>query len=425
MAHFLVLSQVFPPDAVSTAQVMGEICEDLAAAGHQITVLTTTPHYNPDGSSDGRHPVLPTWIPFIRKSQLGGVRVWHVMMPRRSRHPAARLVAWAWYHLASTALAFALRRADAILACSPPLTIGVSSWLIGLVHRAPFVYSVQELYPDIAARLGVIRRGMLLEALLGLEKFVYRKAARVTTISPGMRRRILEKGVPESKALLIPNFVDLTALRPLPKDNPFARQHGLVDKFVVSYAGNLGLAQGLETVLAAADRLRNESGICFVIMGGGLLKESIRRRVDDDALTNVLLLPYQPFERMSEVYGASDLNLVPLAAEAGADALPSKIYRILACGRPILAIADSDSDLGAFVRESGCGMVVPPGDSFILGEAVRAAARDRSDLATVTPGRSPDVVAQYSRPGVTARYRRLLEGLATRNADDEETPDLA
>ena len=231
--------------------------------------------------------------------------------------------------------------------------------------------------------------------------------------------------MPEAKALLIPNFVDLSALEPLPKDNPFAREHRLVDRFVVSYAGNLGLAQGLETVLDAAARIRDEARVLFLIMGEGLLKESIRQRVAAERLTNVLVLPYQPLERMSQIYAASDLNLVPLASEVGGDALPSKIYRILACARPILAIADSDSDLAAFVRESECGIVVPPGDAISLAEAVRAAVGNPGGLAATTREKSPEVVAQYSRPRVTARYLRVLEELATRNGDLKGTPGVA
>jgi colanic acid biosynthesis glycosyl transferase WcaI len=229
----------------------------------------------------------------------------------------------------------------------------------------------------------------LLKVLYGLERFIYRRAARVTAIAPGMRRRLLEKGVRGEKAVLIPNFVDTGRLAPLPKDNAFARERGLVDSFVVSYAGNMGLAQGLETFLDAAQLLREEPGIRFLILGEGVLRDALQQRVRDEALNNVLFLPHQPFERMSEVYGASDLNLVPLAAEAGGDALPSKVYRILACARPILALADEGSDLAAFVLETGCGLVVPPGCPRELAEALRAAARDAMHLTRASSGRSP------------------------------------
>jgi colanic acid biosynthesis glycosyl transferase WcaI len=302
-----------------------------------------------------------------------------------------------------------------VLVCSPPLTIGLSAWLIGLAHRAPFVYIVQELYPDIAVRLGVLRNRSLLRVLYALERFVYRRAARVTAIAPGMRRRLLEKGVPGEKAILIPNFVDTSRLAPLPKDNPFARERGLVDSFVVSYAGNMGLAQGLETLLDAARLLREEPGIRFLILGEGVLRDALQQRVRDEVLNNVLFLPHQPFERMAEVYGTSDLNLVPLAAEAGGDALPSKVYRILACARPILALADEGSDLAAFVRETGCGLVVPPARPRELAEALRAVARDGGALAERVRERYAAVVAAYTRPEVTGRYRRLLEGLAAEN----------
>jgi colanic acid biosynthesis glycosyl transferase WcaI len=416
MARFLVLSQVFRPDAVSTAQVMADLAEDLAAAGHDVSVLTTTPHYNP-GIEAGTWPALGWWwIPVVKRSRRGGVRVWHVVMPDRRTHLLARLVAWAWYHLVSTLVGAGLRRADAILVCSPPLTIGISAWVLSLVHRAPFVYNVQELYPDIAVRLGVFRPGRLLTGLYGLERFVYRRAARVVAISRGMRQRVLEKGVPADKALFIPNFVDLATLKPSPADNAFAREHALTGRFVVSYAGNLGLAQGMETILDAAAILRDDERVRFVIMGDGLLRRTLAERVAGEALTNVLLLPYQPYERMSEVYSRSDLNLVPLAADTGADALPSKIYRILACEGPILAIADEESDLASFVIESRCGIVVAPGNPRALAAAITAelaaARRRRAEVRE----RAPHAVAPYSREAITASYRRLLEELAAARA---------
>jgi colanic acid biosynthesis glycosyl transferase WcaI len=395
---------------------MGELAEDLAAAGHRVTVLTTTPYYNPDRAAAARQPLSRSWMPFMRRSHIGAVQVWHVLMPHRSKRLSVRVAAWAWYHSMSILGALWVPRADAVLACSPPLTIGVSAWLIGLTHRVPFVYIVQELYPDIAVRLGVLRSPFLLKVLFRLERFIYRRAAKVTAIAPGMRRRLLEKGVPAQKAILIPNFVDTGRLTPLPKDNAFAREYGLVDSFVVSYAGNMGLAQGLETLLDAAQLLREEPGIRFLILGEGVLRDAFQQRVTDEALNNVLFLPYQPFERMAEVYGASDLNLVPLAAEAGGDALPSKVYRILACGRPILALADERSDLAAFVLETGCGLVVPPGRPRELSEALRAAARDGGALAERVRQRYVAAVAAYTRPEVTRRYRRLLEGLVEENS---------
>lgn len=411
MARILLLSQVFRPDAVSTARVMADLAEDLAAAGHDVSVLTTTPHYNPGIDAATWPPMRWWWVPVVKRSHRGRVSVWHVVMPDRTAHLLARIAAWAWYHLVSTLVGVGLRRADAILACSPPLTIGISAWMLSIAHRAPFIYNVQELYPDIAVRLGVLRPGRLLAGLYSLERFVYRRASRVVAISPGMRRRLLEKGVPESKALLIPNFVDLATLRPATKDNAFAREHGLSDRFVVSYAGNLGLAQGMGTILDAAAILRDHDRVRFVVMGDGVLRQALAERVEREALANVAFLPYQPFERMAEIYSLSDLNLVPLAADTGGDALPSKIYRILACSGPILAIADPGSDLALFVIESGCGMVVAPGDATALAAAIGAEVADGGRRRAEVRERAPHAVGPYSREGVTASYRRLLEDL--------------
>ena len=158
MAHVLVLTLVFPPDGVSTAVIMGELSADLRKAGHDVTVVTTTPHYNRDAEAESRQPLVRMWGPLLYHSEFQGMRVLHVGMPRKSGKVLSRLLAWTQFHVLSLIAAVTLvRRVDVILAPSPPLTIGVCAWLLGCLYRAPFVYNVQELYPDIAITLGALK----------------------------------------------------------------------------------------------------------------------------------------------------------------------------------------------------------------------------------------------------------------------------
>ena len=295
MAHILVLSLVFPPDNVSTAVIMGELSADLTKAGHDVTVVTTVPHYNRDREAEAHQPLVRQWGPLLYRSEFQGVRVLHVAMPRKGRSKLFRLLAWTQFHVLSLIVALALvRRVDVILTPSPPLTIGVCAWLLGCVYRAPFVYNVQELYPDIAITLGAIRSPWITAPLFALERFVYARARSITVIASRMRQRILQKSVPPDKVRLIPNFVDIEDIAPLPKANEFSCQHGLKDDFVVTYAGNMGPAQGLETVLEAASLLRHESGLRFLLVGEGILVNRLKDLVRDRGLENVLILPHQP-----------------------------------------------------------------------------------------------------------------------------------
>lgn len=413
MAHVLVLTLVFPPDGVSTAVIMGELSADIRTAGHDVTVLTTVPHYNRDLEAESRQPLSRLWGPLLYRSEFQGLRVLHVGMPRKSGRILLRLLAWARFHVLSLIAAVALvRRVDVILAPSPPLTIGICAWLLGRVYRAPFIYNVQELYPDIAIALGAIKNRRMIAVLLALERFVYARARMVTVIGEGMRRRILAKAVPPENVRLIPNFVDVGYMLPLPKDNTFSREHGLGRAFVVTYAGNMGPAQGLDTILDAAALLAGEPGLLFLLVGEGSQHARLRAAAQERNLANVLVLSHQPYDLVPQIYAASDLCVVPLAGQAGADAIPSKVYRVMACERPVLACADADSDLGELVRRARCGLVVPPGSAAGLAEAVKDALGNRPACAEMGRAGRAHVLAHYARAAVSAQYDGLIREVA-------------
>jgi colanic acid biosynthesis glycosyl transferase WcaI len=409
MAHVLVLSLVFPPDSVSTAQIMGDLSADLQAAGHAVSVVTTTPHYNRDAQAEAAQPLSPIWGGLVSRSTFRGVPVWHTAMPRKSASVPRRLASWALFHVLSLVVGVvALRRVDVIIAPSPPLTIGLVAWWLGAWHRAPFIYNVQEIYPDIAINLGAVRNRWVIRALYGLERFVYRRAARVTLIAERMRQRLREKGVDAARLVVIPNFVDVDTLTAVPSPNAFTREFDLDGRFVVTYAGNLGPAQGLECLLDAAARLADRRDIVIALIGDGSLAATFAERISRERLGNVRLIPYQPLARVPEIYGASDLSVVAQAVATGADAVPSKVYRIMACGRAVLAVTDPRSDVAQLVTEAGCGFVVPHGNAEALADVIGRAADDRGALRAMGEAGRAHVRACYDRRVVTARYARLV-----------------
>lgn len=409
MPHVLVVSLVFPPDAVSTAQIMGDLVADLGALGHTVSVITTTPHYNRDRDAEARQPRRPGWGRLVQRSEFQGSPVWHTAMPAKSGSVPLRLLAWGLFHALSLVVGVvAVRKVDVILTPSPPLTMGVVAWLLGVWHRAPFVYNVQELYPDIAINLGAVRNRMAISMLFALERFVYARATYVTVIADRMQRRLLEKGVAAARTTVIPNFVDADVLRVVPAPNSFSRQADVDGRFVVCYAGNLGPAQGLEVLLDAARLLADEPAIVIVLVGGGTLWDRLADRIRDERLTNVRLIEHQPFTRVPEIYGTSDLSVVAQAAATGSDAVPSKVYRIMACSGVVLAITEAQSDVARLVMAAGCGFIVPQDAPAALAEAIRAAYRDRAGLARMGAAGRQHVLAHYGRPVVTARYAALL-----------------
>jgi colanic acid biosynthesis glycosyl transferase WcaI len=409
MADILILTLVFPPDSVSTARIMGDLARDLRSKGHSINVLSTSPHYNRDAEAEDKQPLRNYWGPVLKKSDYYGIPVYHTIMPKKGSSVFFRLLAWVGFHMLSTFVGIMIiPKPDVIIAPSPPLTIGISAWIIGRICGASFIYNVQKIYPDIAIRLGALRNRRIIRFLFGLERFVYEKAAKVTVIAPRMRQNILEKGVPEGKLVVIPNFVDIDDLSPLPKDNYFSRMHAVHNKFTISYAGNLGVPQGLDTFIEAADLLRQESRIRFMMMGDGMQREALRRRIKKLGLKDFIFLPHQSYSLVPQIYAASDANLVPQATETGFDAVPSKVYRIMACSRPVIALTDPSSDLARLVNDAGCGVVVPPGSAPKLAETILLAYQNREKWLRLGEAGRLYVVQKYARKAVTDRYEKLV-----------------
>lgn len=394
---------------------MGELSADLANQGHEVTVVTTVPHYNEDAIAAATQPLLPRWGRLVKQSRYKGVPVYHIAMPRKSRNIPLRLAAWAGFTGLSVVAAALLVSPlpDVILAPSPPLTLGLSAWVLAMLSSAPFAYNVQEIYPDVAINLGGLRNPAVIGALYRLERFVYKRASMITVIGPRMASRLREKGVPKGKIRMIPNFVDVTAMRPMPKDNPFSREWGLVDLFTVSYAGNMGPAQGLDCMVEAATMLRDEPGIRFVMIGSGTELPRLKEMAAKRALQNLVFVPHQPYSRVPDIYGASDICVVAQGTETGSGALPSKVYRIMAAGCPILATTDDLSDLAALVRDAKCGEVIPAGSAERFARVVEQAYNDRPGWRAKGVCGREHVVERFAQSVVTRQYGELVAELAS------------
>lgn len=423
MARVLILSLIFRPDNVSTAQIMGDLALDLKARGHEIYVISTVPHYNGDDKALARQPLRPFCGKLIQKSDYFGVRVLHVWMPDKDSGNVIRVFAWAGFHVASTMMGiFSRFRPDVILAPSPPLTITLSAWFLSRWFRAPFVYNIQEVYPDVAVDLGILRSPLLIKLLQRIERFAYARAAALTVISEGMASRIRPRVSHQEKIRVIPNFVDTSDFHPLDKKNDFSRKHGLDDKFVVSYAGNMGKPQGLEILIEAAGLLHELSEIHFLMMGDGSEAKSLMEQAELLKLTNVTFLPYQPYSVMPEAYASVDASFVPQAPGTSDDGIPSKVYRIMACGRPVIACTEMDSDLARLVIKSGGGAVVPSGNAEALADAIRKAFQQRTAWLEKGLKARNLVLQEYSRAKVSDGYHQLLMELQPKRNGEAGRP---
>lgn len=408
--RILLLSTYFRPDIASTGVLMTQLAEDLTRLGHEVTVLTTFPHYD----------VQRTWDDYrgrlVVRERHEGMDVYrlYTYVPNDKTRFLGRLLSYLVFNALSAVMGTGLPRHDVILVPSPPLTNGLSADVIGRLRRTPFVYNVQDIWPDVVIRAGVMTGRRAVAASRRLERYVYRRAAAVSVISEGFRRNLTAKGVPGHKLHVIPNFFDTDFIRPLPRDNSFRMDHGLDGKFVVLFAGNIGHSQGLETVLEAARRLSDLDDMVFLIVGNGAAKPALEARAARLDLRNVRFLPYQPHEVLPFMYAASDICLVPLRRGFTNESVPSKVYSIMAAGRPMAVSVDEGSDTWELVRLAECGLWTQPEDAGALAGAIRTLYADPDLREQMGRNGRRYVVDHHTRQTVARRYHELLTSVAGR-----------
>jgi colanic acid biosynthesis glycosyl transferase WcaI len=388
LVNLLVLTPHFAPDVAPTATLFTRIVEELAARGHRIEVVTTLPWYREHRIEPGfdgkwtRHEDTP-WGRIIRV---------HPFPVSDKRNIPRRALSYAGSSALAAAAGARGADVDAVLAISPPLTNGLSGWLIARSRKAPLVFNVQDVFPDVAVELGALKNRFLIGAARRAERFCYAISDAVTVLSEDLKGNLVAKGVPPPKVHVIPNFVDVQGVRPLPKENPYRNDFALVGKTVVMYAGNVGLSQPLDIVLDAAAALAYDDDLVFVINGQGAQRSPLEARAR--GMANVVFIDMQPQERLGEVLAAADLHLVPLKRGLGAASLPSKVYSILAAGRPFVASVDEGTEIARLAGSSGAGIAVPPEDAEALTKAIRRVVED------------PDEAERMGKAG-----RNFVEGL--------------
>jgi colanic acid biosynthesis glycosyl transferase WcaI len=299
---------------------------------------------------------------------------------------------------------------DIVISPSPPITIGIIGWLIAVRHRAPAVYNVQEIYPDFAVNQGLIRNPLIIGILSKIERLVYSRSAAVVTISEWFSRIIRPRGLSGGKLRTIPNSVDTALFCPYPRDNAFAREHGLIDDFVVLYGGNIGPGQDWDSFLSAAETL-GHLPVLFVVVGGGGKATWLAEECSRRSLSSVRLLGYQPRSLMPLVNASCDLCTIPMKPGTTRDGFPSKIYTIMASGKSVLVQADEDSELAWLVRHTRSGRVVVPGDGAAYAAGVQAAFEQRAVLAEEGARGRDYVVSNYSVEAVGQAYDALVREL--------------
>jgi colanic acid biosynthesis glycosyl transferase WcaI len=394
--RLLVFNQYYWPGVEATAQLLTELCEALAGEYH-VTVVT--------GRLRG-HEREPDY------EWRNGVEVIRVHSTSFDRAPLHRRAANYLTYL-TRALRRGLRgpRPDVVLCMTDPPMLGDVALAVARVRRAPLVVVSQDVFPEIAVELQRLENPLLVGLLRVLTRYYLRRADRVVAIGDTMSRRLVAKGASPERVRVIPNWVDTEALAPQPRDNPWARERGLDDGFVVMHSGNIGHAQDLETLIHATTYLRDVDVLRVVLAGFGVRHAdhvALAERLEANAVT---FLEYQPRHLLAQSLSTADVHFVGLARGLAGYVVPSRLYGIMAVGRPVIAGADDDSETAQVVREAGCGIVIPPGRPDILAATIRELAAGKHDLEEMGRRGRAWVEAEADREIAVGRYRELLAEL--------------
>lgn len=364
-----IVSINYAPEPTGISVYSTGMAEYLARLGWTVTVHTGFPYY-------------PAWKKLLgdegalhRKERPNGVFLRRNYLYVPSRPSAVKRMLHEASFVASCCVSYLLApRSHVTIIVSPPLPLGLPLMLLARLKRSRTLFHVQDMQPDAAVDLGMLKPGGLTSILFAIERYSYRLANRVSTISHGMLQNIHEKGVPSRKLFLFRNWANDQEIVPRDKHTCYRAEWALDDKFVVLYSGNMGVKQGLNSLLDAAERLRDETCILFLIVGDGGEKVELQQRAASMKLANVIFQPLQPFGRLGELLATADVCVIPQAPGVKDIVLPSKLGNIMASARPLIVSAPSNSEMALMIKEADCGRVVDTDSATSLADAIRSMA---------------------------------------------------
>lgn len=414
MANILLHTLVFPPDGNSNAYIFGDIALELKRLGHNITVITTTPHYSILEENLIKQPLNDVGKRWYKKSEYNGIDCYHINVPSKKGDMWQRLMTYAKFHVNAIRLAWIKRfNADVVISQSPPLSIGVVNYIIAKLLKAKSVYIVQDLFPDGPITQGKIKNKAVIRVLRMIEKSVYKHNDAVTAVSDGIMQHLKER-VPKGKILkTIPNFVDAGIYYPMPKNNHMSEKLGVSDKFVISYVGNIGNAHDLSPIFYCAERVK-DTNIEFIIAGNGIKKDYYENKAKEENLNNIKFIGYQKREDTPYINALSDICLVMLAPHVKGYSFPSKIYTLMAMAKPIIVMCSPECDAAGFVEKAEAGYAVKCGHCAEFTEIVKELYNNSSKLKQYGENGLFKIKDVYTKETVCMQYDLLIEELCRR-----------
>ena len=410
--RLLLLNQYFHPDVAASGQRFTDVAEALAEA-HDVKAIVGRAAYgrgNEVGTLFGTEGAAKKSPDLV--SRLRVTRVWSTSISRQRTW--GRLANYLTYVVGATLLGLVSRRPDVVVAATDPPVVGLAALLVSRLRRAPLVYFLWDIHPEVTLAAGIMRPGLVTRFTAWANRLSLSRAAAVVTPTMAMGQTAVALGADQSRVHVAPLWEDTDLVAPAPKDNPFSRRHGLVDRFVLMYSGNIGLTQGLEGYVELAARLKDLPGFAFVLVGDGADRPFVEARVRSLGLSSVVFLPYQRRDEMRWSLATADVLFAPNLSGLTRYMLPSKVYTFMASARPFIAAIDPGSDLAAVIRRLDCGMVVAPDDPDALQRAVRHLHSNADVRAAMGQRGRQAAEDEFSKAVGPIRYRQIVEQVFAR-----------
>jgi glycosyltransferase involved in cell wall biosynthesis len=412
----LYISHYFPPEVNAPAGRVYEMARVWARQGRRVKVLTGFPNH-PHGTIPAEYRGK-----VFQRETLDGIEVYRCWMYAAPNTGLIRRMLNYLSFMVSAIVIGTCRtgRADCVIATSPQMFVAVAGWILSRIKRAPFIFEVRDLWPEEIATVGAIKNRLIIRCLEKLEMFLYRRAARIIALAQGTIEILTRRGVPTAKLALIPNGVDLTRFAPGRRHNHVRDRLNLNGDFLVSYIGTVGMAHRLDVFLEAAQLMKDTPHVKFLIVGDGAEKQRLCRAKVELGLDNLRLLEQQPREEIAAYYAASDCCLVHLKqAPLFEKNIPSKIFEIMASGKPVLLGTRGESK--RLVARAGCGVFFEPENAADLVEGIRRLQHNPQWRKKLGRSGSEFVQKYYSRDDLARQYLAVLD--TTMGLNDKPIPE--
>jgi glycosyltransferase involved in cell wall biosynthesis len=405
--RILLVTPIFLPEMGALANRLYPLVRELVAQGHEVHVATCMPNY-PAGvvfpGYEGRSTMT---------EQAEGATIHRTacFTTPRNQSKLAQLRSYVSFLPAAVRSGLRAGRVDVVFVTSPPLFPLLSAMLLARRSRAKLVLDLRDLWPDEIVACGAGREGSLpVRVMRALERWGYRTADLICCTTQSFVETVVERGAPRQRTMLLPNGADLELFRPLPPDNPVAREYPLDGRFVVMYSGLLGIKHGLETLLGAAELLRDEPEILFFFLGSGARGQALQEEAQRRGLENVLFADARPVQEVPQLLARADVCVSALLPEPYLEKIISvKLFEYMACEKPVIAAQAGEGALR--VEESGGGLVTPPGDAAALAEAIRTLHRDPARRLQMGAAGREYVEKRYSRADWARRFVNAVKAL--------------